>query len=358
MGKCRTQGRWPFNRLCSSSLQPGADLLNIEDQLVVEKWVRLAWHSLANRFADRVVARRVIEFLFEPSPQTRSISQSLGESISAHATPPCSNVASMFPCVQHYFTIKYGSVSCATISQLVESGMRSPSKREPGIPHRLQHLVELAGSAGSLAELTGVSKRSLNDWLNSVRPPHPTLLIKICQATGASLSWLRNGEGDAPSDIAAHVPASSKKKNVPSAGEFIKLTSLETQPIQSIGSVSRVWAQLHLGLAPGQLLFLTALDDAMTPAIERNEPVLAQLIPPEDRITLAPDPHGIYVVQIEDQLLLRRVKPGKEPQSWLADRDNYQIRSFGSSRGVPIQLHQILGQAVWTGRRLLSTPTQ
>ncbi len=155
------------------------------------------------------------------------------------------------------------SGSC--LSQLVKCPMRKPSPREPGVPARLQRLADLAGSVVALAEICGVSRRGLNDWLNSVRPAHPTLLAKIAEATGTDPEWLREGRGTPPTRLSPQGPA-----------HIVSLIPMNEPHVRSILAIDRNWLHLRLGLAPERAILWNQPDDSMEPLVGLGDPVLCR----------------------------------------------------------------------------------
>ena len=67
------------------------------------------------------------------------------------------------------------------------------------IQDRIQRARRHAGlEQGQLAELAGVSRKSVSDWEIGKTVPHRSALIAITFATGVNLYWLETGESPYP----------------------------------------------------------------------------------------------------------------------------------------------------------------
>ncbi|TCM84818.1 helix-turn-helix domain-containing protein [Rhodovulum steppense] len=64
-----------------------------------------------------------------------------------------------------------------------------------GLGQRIRAAADHIGGLNVLAErLSGVSRRTLSDWVSDKTEPRASSLVEICEVTGADLSWLVTGE--------------------------------------------------------------------------------------------------------------------------------------------------------------------
>ena len=110
--------------------------------------------------------------------------------------------------------------------------------------------------------------------------------------------------------------------------------------------LSADWVHQHFGLPPYALCLVRGDDDAMAPALRSGSVVLV------DRSASRWGSDGIYLVRIDDRLMIRRIQwlPGGELR---VASDNAQFLSFNV---VPEDVRQgrvaLLGRAMWNVCRL------
>lgn len=223
--------------------------------------------------------------------------------------------------------------------EMVKCAMRRPSQRPPGLPSRLQLLADLAGSALALAELSGVSRKALGEWLTGKREPSPYALRKFVEA-GVDQEWLLTGKGLAPRSIAMGVVKSAAFPLTDPFGDS-----------KSILSADADWLQIHLGLRKDNTLLIHAPDDEMAPAICRGEPILARSggIP---GLTWK-----LFVIRFfEGMPSVRWVKRDDERDGLFSVRSENEETHGHTLDGEDGFL--IVGEVVWHGTKVISyTPT-
>lgn len=65
---------------------------------------------------------------------------------------------------------------------------------------RISLLVEEAGSARRFADIAGVQNPTVLGWMNGSQP-YAKNLRQICERTGVSLEWLRDGKGNDQNEL-------------------------------------------------------------------------------------------------------------------------------------------------------------
>ncbi len=135
--------------------------------------------------------------------------------------------------------------------------MRISFPRQPGFPSRLQHLIDLAGGFERLGKISGHSRRTLTDWARALHEPHSGQYVRLAEACGVDLHWLRTGEGEAPKRLNPPV-VSLPAAPPPSAAELSPAIDLAVSvPVSAVGfptveAISAAWADL-LGVGSGAL---------------------------------------------------------------------------------------------------------
>lgn len=210
--------------------------------------------------------------------------------------------------------------------------MRKPNQRSEGFPARLQHVVDLAGGINRCADLGGVNRRTLGNWLREVGQPTPASVERFASQMGVDATWLRFGAGSAPSRLTAAAPP-----------EGIHLTPLRDPGVRSILSVDPTWVHWRLGADPESLLLVHAPDDSMYPLIAKGDPVLGRKIRPGDAPPGAVS-RNIYLVEVDGEVILRAVV--RQGSRTVLKAENPAFPTLEPKK------FSILGRALWTGRSL------
>jgi transcriptional regulator with XRE-family HTH domain len=216
-------------------------------------------------------------------------------------------------------------------SEVVCCGMKQSAPRPSGLPSRIQFLADLAGSILGLSEITGLSRKSLGEWLAGKREPSPYALKKIVVTLGVDQEWLLYGTGAEPRSITAGMVKTAA----------VPLTD-STSDSQSILSAGVDWLKFHLGLNASNLLLVHTQDDEMAPTIFRGEPVLA-------RIGGTPG-HSwrLFVVRNEGVVMVRYARE-EENNSITLRSENIESSGLwlGENGGL-----KFLGEVVWYGTKV------
>jgi len=78
-----------------------------------------------------------------------------------------------------------------------------PPCSEPDFPLRMEIAARLAGNATRLAELSGISRRAIGDYLAGTAEPTRRRLLAIAKAAGVSVQWLAVGDESLPPSMPA-----------------------------------------------------------------------------------------------------------------------------------------------------------
>lgn len=233
--------------------------------------------------------------------------------------------------------------------------MRPSLPRQPGLPTRLQIVIDLAGGFDRAATRSGIARRTLGDWVRKKNHVVPVAqLARFAEGCGVDLHWLRTGEGDPPRRLTEAVLLPMPTE--PIAAELtppVDLENVQVQPggqvgVASIGpstvlSLAPDWAA-SLGLGGGAISTVSA-DETAEPRIPLGEPVLAARVA-DARNALALHPDSVWLVDVESRIVLRTI---------LVSDEVAHLTTVGAKKTttkIPLQNLVIRGRAVWVGVRL------
>lgn len=104
------------------------------------------------------------------------------------------------------------------------------------------------------------------------------------------------------------------------------------------------WIRLELGARPENLCLIRVSGDSMEPTLRAGDVILI------DRSAGRPDREGIYVLRLEDALLVKRLQlvPGGTIK---VTSDNAAFEPWTINRSSPPSDLTIIGRVIWSGRR-------
>lgn len=104
------------------------------------------------------------------------------------------------------------------------------------------------------------------------------------------------------------------------------------------------WIRLELGARPENLCLIRVSGDSMEPTLRAGDVILI------DRSAGRPDREGIYVLRLEDALLVKRLQlvPGGTIK---VTSDNAAFEPWTIQRSSPPTDLAIVGRVIWSGRR-------
>lgn len=149
--------------------------------------------------------------------------------------------------------------------------MRTSNPRSPGLPQRLQHLADLAGTVTALAQRGGCSRKTLQNWLTGTLPVNRSGLLRLAQNLGIPEVWLTDGVGEPPSQL-----GSAGRQ----ATETVPLLDVSNPKAVTFLSASVEWLHYAFGLRPEEVVWWHSTDAAMWPEIAIGMPVLLRRIDP------------------------------------------------------------------------------
>ncbi|ARQ59220.1 helix-turn-helix domain-containing protein [Rhizobium sophoriradicis] len=186
---------------------------------------------------------------------------------------------------------------------------------------------EAAGLIGGLdkleAELSGVSRRTLSDYVSEKSEPKASTVIEIAQATGVSIAWLmgEDGRGDSgknpPAEVTDNVVRLPRFDARASAGRG--LVPVNEMPIGEV-AFARDFLR-NLGANPDYCYILEARGDSMWPTIPDGALLIA------DASKTEVDDGRIYHFNVMDRALVKRAR-------WSLDGKLY-LTSDNMAAGYP-----------------------
>ena len=225
--------------------------------------------------------------------------------------------------------------------------MRKTLPRESGLPSRIQHLVDLAGSFDELAELTKISRRALSDWARALREPHAAQYVKLAEGAGVDPHWLRTGEGIEPMRLHEFIAPSPSRAPVSPSEETKARDVFGEVDVVALGAtwvstLDHAWANKE-GL--GDPLGLLCSDRTASPRITLGDPILAVRVTNLNKAWQL-DPDGIWVVEQEGKFILRKIS--------LEGPELVLLTIGGNPQEEKVSMNSVTvrGRAVWVGRRL------
>ena len=234
---------------------------------------------------------------------------------------------------------------------------------------RLKEVANEFKSANALSKAAGVSQSGMQKWLNGVSEPGRDKLVALAKVAGVSVEWLATGRGPKapPQDLPTglHRPVIFNSPNdlsddyilIPlfdqaaAAGDGALALELEHDESGARPSSEtrlaflKAWLRGHKGLHPSKLFLLTVAGDSMEPTLSQGDVVLV------DRSTKRVTNDGLYIVRLDDSLLVKRVQamPGGILQV-TSDNQAYApftLRLEDEGRDVAI-----IGRVVWVGKEM------
>lgn len=219
---------------------------------------------------------------------------------------------------------------------------------------RLQLLIGNE-SGRKFAARANITYSTLHNYLTNISVPTLDNLIKLAKITNVDLNWLAMGRGNPPRypynasqlEYKPYVDPVDSSGNLINTSDFyfVPQYSIKTEndnvPVHPV-SLSKHWIDNTLLIDPIGLVSLEVQDDSMSPEFNDKDMVLVNT----QDTTLR---HGIYVLQIRDSLIIRRIQ--------MLFNNHIKITSSNPIYD-PIQLNinelpsdfSVVGRVVWFGR--------
>lgn len=209
---------------------------------------------------------------------------------------------------------------------------------------------EAAGLIGGLdkleAELSGVSRRTLSDYVSEKSEPKASTVIEIAHATGVSVAWLmgEDSRGDAssrnlPTELDENIVRLPRFDARASAGRG--LVPVNEMPVGEV-AFARDFLR-NLGANPDYCYILEARGDSMWPTIPDGALLIA------DASKTEVDDGRIYHFNVMDRALVKRARWSLDGKLYLTS-DNiaagYPSEEFTADR---IDELRVGGRIMFTG---------
>lgn len=220
---------------------------------------------------------------------------------------------------------------------------------EESFSKRIKAIANLVGGVEELAQRTGLSTRSIYDYLNGTTKPRSKNLISIANAAGVSIHWLATGEGE----MRAGLSVGETKPNyddefvmIPPYGEGTGTEGgAERIDVKTKDRLAfkRSWLKQQ-GLRPDKLALLTVRGDSMEPTLHQSDTVLIDI----SQIEIKDD--AIYALRVDEQVILKRVQRLIDGGLCIrSDNPAYQQQCIAKEE---LPLLHIVGRVVWFGRMI------
>jgi phage repressor protein C with HTH and peptisase S24 domain len=258
---------------------------------------------------------------------------------------------------------------------------------------RMRIAADRVGNASALSRVTGISRRSIGEYLAGDAEPSTSRLVAIADAAGVSVEWLATGRGAGPeADGASAASAPPHRVGPAVSGQFIVDANLGL-PVEAVPQIApavspagsaafafsdnpeRVYVRLPLylprasaghGLAvqnealaanmifsvdwlwhtlrrhPDDLILLQAHGDSMEPRIRHGDVLIVDTT--AERIR----DNGIYCFSYEGDLMVKRLYRNLRTKSLhiVSDNDNYPAQELSADEANRIH---VVGLVVWHG---------
>lgn len=119
--------------------------------------------------------------------------------------------------------------------------------------------------------------------------------------------------------------------------------SIDGEPVEGAVAFDPKWLR-GLGADPRALSIIRVEGDSMAPTLSDGDDILVDSGDAAGRLR-----DGIYVLRMDDALMVKRVARAPGPGRIAVISDNPQYRSWDD---LPMTAVQIVGRVVWTGRRV------
>lgn len=185
-----------------------------------------------------------------------------------------------------------------------------------GLGQRIRISADRVGGLDAMAPmLTGVSRRTLTDWVSDKTEPRASSLAEICQVTGARIDWLVTGEGEMLQRYTGIDETAPQDVDDLDRPDFVRLpiyneiqasagpgaTVPATEQADGVVAFARPFLR-DLGATPDRCSIIWARGDSMQPTIPDGS-ILVVDCSQTDVVNGC-----IYVLNVDDDLLVKRVR--------------------------------------------------
>lgn len=193
---------------------------------------------------------------------------------------------------------------------------------------RLETACKKAGGATTLAQLAGISRRTLSLYLSGKVDPTRKRLINLAKASGVHVHWLATGWG----------PSNGSVNYLDEEFIRVPLLSPKGEPRHTL-AIGKPFLSGYLSASADDLVLVESPDSSMEPTIDCNELVLV------DRARTTISSHKVYCIRCHDEFIFRRIVAYPHDGSVELHCDRYHCQKTFTKDDIA-QL-EIVGQALF-----------
>lgn len=237
------------------------------------------------------------------------------------------------------------TIGNATMQLMVTDPKRAFSARLNEALDDMGYSPKGEGRQNAVGKAFGVSQKGARKWLEGEAIPHTKRLAKIADKLGTTVEWLLTGKGSKGLvTIGENKTGASDFSLVPlynvkaAAGTGAIVTN---ERIVDTLAFRADFLRHELNAGKDDLYLIHVEGDSMEPTLRAGDVILV------DHRRSQPDREGIYVIRMDDALLVKRIQlqPGGKV---LATSDNTNYKAFELKQDDSVAL---VGRVVWAGRR-------
>lgn len=193
---------------------------------------------------------------------------------------------------------------------------------------------------------------TISEYENDKMEPSITVLRNIAELGNVSLDWLITGKGPkekssqytypvdnppASPDEYAYIPLYNVQASA-GGGSFV-----DQEKVQTLLAFRKDWIHNELLVNPKEIFLITVDGESMFPTLNPGDVVLVK------KQNGLPVKDGIYVVRLEDVILVKRLQrlPGNKLE---VASDNQAYKSFTLNL-TETDNFAVIGRVIWAGRR-------
>jgi len=216
---------------------------------------------------------------------------------------------------------------------------QSFSKR---LGNRISEISKLVGGKKKLAHMVGMSESQIYRCINGSSTTTIEPLVTMAKATKTSIVWLATGEGNMMvEDITTscdHDFTCIKSYNKQDASFSVTSNKKTTRKL----AFRNQWLMLK-GLSEKNLILVYAKGDSMDPTINDGDTLMV------DTSNTQLSDGSIYVISINDQLVVRRIQSTLDGFTLISDNKEYDKIEISRHQATDLE---VVGKVVWLDKEL------
>ena len=197
----------------------------------------------------------------------------------------------------------------------------------------------------SFARACDVSDGAVKGWLERGQKPSIDKALAIAKQCGVSLEWLISGDGPMFPDttVCGGSPDFTHVDHYDVRASAGGGAVVESENIRGTIAFRTDWLREE-GLDPKRLNVISVMGDSMEPSLADGDIILI------DRRESKPRPGGIYVLNYEGNLLVKRLQPLLNGGfKIISDNPRYEPETVQAEQMEQVR---IIGRVVWKGGRM------